>query len=226
VTAARTRDGRLARLLEIWSRLHIEQRVAAIAATLLIVSTLGPFSFVEAAEILAAGAVLVLLKQRAEGRAFHLPFGDGPAIFAAGIWCGVLIATRIFDRPPGMTVLALVCALLLAAAGLRERAKRAPDDLPEELVARRPERSGAAGAGAAPAMPVQAAPPARSAPAQSAASAAAKSVERRRPRPKAPGPEPDATRQLSLDEDVTISDEAAEPPSEPERQAPPAEPKR
>jgi hypothetical protein len=188
VTAAGARGGRLAGLLETWSRLHIEQRVAAIAATLLIVSTFGPFSFVEAAEILAAGGVLLLLKQRADGREFHLPFGDGTAVFAAGIWCGLLIATRIFDRPPGMTVLALVCALLLAAAGLRERAKRAPDDLPEGLVVRPPI------AHAAPVEPV-------------------------RRKPKASQPDTDATRQLSLDEDVTISlsDGPSEPPAEPDR---------
>jgi hypothetical protein len=193
VTATGAHGGRLAGLLETWSRLHIEQRVAAIAATLLIVSTLGPFSFVEAAEILAAGGVLLLLKQRADGRAFHLPFGDGTAVFAAGIWCGLLIATRIFDRPPGMTVLALVCALLLAAAGLRERAKRAPDDLPEGLVRRTPERSAVDAAEPAPSPPV-------------------KPISRK---PKASRPDTDATRQLSLDEDVTIS--LSEPPSEPER---------
>lgn len=113
-----------------WRELNVEQRVAAIAAVLVIVSTLGPFSFVEAAEILAAGAVLVLLRMRAQRREFHLPLGDGTAIAAAGLWCAVLIVTRMFDRPPGQTALALVCALLLAAAGVRERAKRAPDDLP------------------------------------------------------------------------------------------------
>jgi hypothetical protein len=113
-----------------WRQLNLEQRVAAVAATLVIVSTLGPFSFVEAAEILAAGAVLALVRMRADRRAFHLPLGDGTAIAAAGLWCAVLIATRMFDRPPGQTVLALLCALLLAAAGLRERAKREADDLP------------------------------------------------------------------------------------------------
>jgi hypothetical protein len=122
-----------ASVLETWRLLHVEQRVAAIAAILVIVSTLGPFSFVEAAEILAAGAVLLLVRMRAEGREFHLPLGDGSAIAGAGAWCGVLIATRMFDRPPGQTALALVCALLLAAAGVRERAKRAADDLPDPV---------------------------------------------------------------------------------------------
>jgi hypothetical protein len=114
-----------------WRALNVEQRVAAAAALLVIVSTLGPFSFVEAAEILTAGAVLALLWLRAQRRQFHLPLGDGTAIAAAGAWCAVLVATRMFDRPPGQTALALVCALLLAAAGVREHAKRAADDLPE-----------------------------------------------------------------------------------------------
>lgn len=129
--AAAERPARLAaEIAATWRALNVEQRVAGVGATLVIVSTLGPFSFVEAAEILAAGAVLVLLRMRALRREFHLPLGDGTAIAAAGAWCAVLIATRMFDRPPGQTALALLCALLLAAAGARERAKRAPDDLP------------------------------------------------------------------------------------------------
>ena len=215
MSAAGAHGGRLASLLATWGRLHVEQRVAAVAAALLIVSTLGPFSFVEAAEILAAGAVLLLLKQRADGRAFHLPFGDGTAVFAAGIWCGLLIATRIFDRPPGMTVLALVCALLLAAAGLRERAKRAPDDLPEGLVRREANAAAAGGPGTVE-------PPARApeaaAPRSTPTAPAKRAPSRPKPRP-APDPETGATRQLSLDEDVTISlsDDPPEPPGESER---------
>jgi hypothetical protein len=132
VSETASRPARLgAAVAETWRRLNFEQRLAAIAATLTIVSTLGPFSFVEAAEVLAAGAVLVLLRMRAQGREFHLPLGDGTAIAAAGLWCAVLIATRMFDRPPGQTALALVCALMLAAAGIRERAKREADDLPD-----------------------------------------------------------------------------------------------
>ena len=38
--------------------------------------------------------------------------------------------TRLFDRPLGQNVLALACAALLAAAGLRERAIRPRDDVP------------------------------------------------------------------------------------------------
>jgi hypothetical protein len=112
--------------------LNFEQRVAAAAAVLLILSTFGPFSFVEAGELLLAGGVLALLLARAEGKRFHLPFGDGTAIAAAGIWAGALIVARLFERPLGQNLLALACAATLFLAGARERAKRPADDLPPE----------------------------------------------------------------------------------------------
>jgi hypothetical protein len=130
--------------------LNTEQRVAAAAAILLVVSTFGPFSFVEAGELLLAGGVLGLLLARAEGKRFHLPFGDGTVIAAAGIWAGALIVARLFDRPLGQNLLALACAAILFLAGARERAKRPADDLPPELetppIRRRrpPRRPGAA----------------------------------------------------------------------------------
>jgi hypothetical protein len=117
-------------LSETWRRLNFEQRVAAVAALLLIVSTFGPFSFVEAAIVLTSAGVLMLLKKRADHKEFHLPFGDGTVILAAGLWCGLLIVVRLFDRELGQSVLALVCAAILAGAGARERAKRPADDLP------------------------------------------------------------------------------------------------
>jgi hypothetical protein len=58
----------------------------------------GAFSFVEAAVLLVAVGVLTLLAQRAEGRAFHLPGGDGWVITAAGFWTCVLVIWRIFDK--------------------------------------------------------------------------------------------------------------------------------
>ena len=115
---------------ETWRRLNFEQRVAAVGAVLLIVSTLGPFSFVEAAIILIGLGVLFLLRKRAEGKLFHVPFGDGTVIAAAGAWSGFLIFVRFLDRPLGQNLLAMVCAAILLLAGLRERAKRPPDDLP------------------------------------------------------------------------------------------------
>jgi len=116
----------------LWRALNLEQRVAAVGAVLLIVSTFGPFSFIEAAVALAALAVLALLRARGEGRRFHLPLGDGTAILVAALWSALLIVTRLFDRPLGQSVLALGCAAILAAAGLRERTKRPADDLPPE----------------------------------------------------------------------------------------------
>ena len=113
-----------------WRLLGPEQRVAAVGCLLLIVSTFGPFTFVEVAEIVTALGVLALLKRRADGARFHLPFGDGTAVAAAGAWVGLLILVRLFDRPLGQNLLALACAGLVAAAGLRERAKRPMDDLP------------------------------------------------------------------------------------------------
>ena len=78
----------MAEVWSTWRRLNFEQRTAAVGALLLIVSTFGPFSFVEAAEALIGLAVLYLLRQRAEGKRFHLPFGDGTVILAAGAWAG------------------------------------------------------------------------------------------------------------------------------------------
>lgn len=116
----------------MWRAWNAEQRVAAIGAVLLIVSTFGPFSWIEVATILVGVAVLLLLRRRAQGRPFHLPFGDGIVIAAAGAWSALLILVRLFDRPLGQGMLALACATLLLAAGLRERARRPMDDLPRE----------------------------------------------------------------------------------------------
>ena len=122
---------------ETWRRLNLEQRGAGIGSVLLIVSTIGPFSFVEVAIIVVAAAVLLLLRKRAEGREFHIPFGDGTMIAVAGIWSGILILIRLFDRPVGQGLLALACAAILVLAGLRERAKRPMDDLPTERIRER-----------------------------------------------------------------------------------------
>jgi hypothetical protein len=119
-------------LPRVWRVLGSEQRIAAAGSLLLIVSTFGPFTFIEAAEILAALGVLLLLKRRADGYQFHLPFGDGTAIAGAGIWCGILILIRLFDRPLGQNLLALACAVVVFAAGFRERSKRPMDDVPPE----------------------------------------------------------------------------------------------
>jgi hypothetical protein len=134
---------RSSEVLAMWRAWNAEQRVAAVGATLLIVSTFGPFSWVELATVLVGVGVLLLLRRRAQGRPFHLPFGDGIVIAAAGAWSALLILVRIFDRPLGQNLLALACSALLVAAGLRERARRPMDDLPREqdtLWEERPQR--------------------------------------------------------------------------------------
>lgn len=111
-----------------FQRLGFEQRLAGVGALLLLVSTFGPFSFVEGAEVLVALAVLVLLRARAHGKGFHLPFGDGAVMFAGGAWAGVLILIRLFDRPLGQNLLALLCAAILLFAGLREHVRAEPGE--------------------------------------------------------------------------------------------------
>jgi hypothetical protein len=91
---------------------------------LLVASTFGPFSWIEAAIVLSGLGVLLLLYQRGMGKTFHLPEGDGTLVAIAGVWAGLLIAIRLFDRPLGQNLLALACAAILVAAGARERARR------------------------------------------------------------------------------------------------------
>ena len=112
----------------------------------------GAFSFVEAAVLLVAAGVLVLLFIRAEGGAFHVPGGDGGVITAAGLWACVLILWRMFDKE-GTSVhgqytttsgiewgifVAFGVAALLAYAGTRIRIAHQPEPpLPGEPGARR-----------------------------------------------------------------------------------------
>ena len=150
-----TGASRSERLGGSWRRLGVEQRVAAIGAFLLAFSTLGPFSFVEAAQLLVCFALLALLKARADGRRFHLPFGDGTIVMVAGLWSAGLIVVRLFDRPLGQGLLALVCAAIVAGAGLRERSQRPMDDIAvsasEPLAARPPTKRGGGDTGEWPA---------------------------------------------------------------------------
>jgi hypothetical protein len=124
-----TRTSLPRRAAQAFRLLNLEQKAAAVSALLLAVSTIGPFSWVELAELVVAGGVLALLLARAERKEFHLPFGDGTVIAAAGVWSGALIVARLFDRPLGQNLLALACAAVLFLAGARERAKHPPDDL-------------------------------------------------------------------------------------------------
>jgi hypothetical protein len=177
------------RVARAWRSLPAERRLAAIAAILLFLSLFLPwyqrqffvvvsgkpvpasdsqtgwaaFSFVEAAVLLVAAGVLVLLFQRAEGRAFHVPGGDGGVIMAAGLWTCVLIVWRMFDKQGASShgaditsygiewgiFAALAIAGLLAYSGSRIRAAHVPEPpLPGERPrTRQPdERLGRSGA--------------------------------------------------------------------------------
>jgi hypothetical protein len=171
----------MTRLLRDWRALEPEQRLAAAAAAALFVTMLLPwyqqnavvnapritplqsrnlnafqvFSFVEAAVLLVAVAVMYLLYARSEGRDFNLPGGDGSVIFAAGIWTALLLILRLFDKPGinhhGIAAnvgvqwgifFALAAAGLLALAGSRMRRSRligAPLARAERVTRRAPE---------------------------------------------------------------------------------------
>ncbi len=153
----------MARLARDWRALEPEQRLAGAATLALFVTMLLPwyqqnavvdaprtaplqsrnlnafqaFSFVEAAVLLVAVAVIYLLYARAEGRDFKLPGSDGAVVMAAGLWTALLLVVRLFDKP-GITshrvaanvgvqwgiFFALAAAGLLAYAGSRMRAGR------------------------------------------------------------------------------------------------------
>ena len=153
-------------LAHAWGALDRDRRLAAIAAIALFVTmflpwyqqnavvtaaknqplvsrnlnAFGVFSFVEAAVLLVAVAVLVLLYMRADGRRFQLPGGDGAVVLAAGLWSALLLILRLFDKP-GITqhgvaanvgiqwgiFFALAAAGLLAYAGSRMRAGQRPE---------------------------------------------------------------------------------------------------
>ena len=101
-------------------------------------SAFGAFSFVEAAVLLVALAVLFLVWARSQKKAFHLPGGDGTAITIAGGWALLLLIWRLFDKPSiagaGATIglqwgifAACVAAGAVLAAGLQVRAAHRPE---------------------------------------------------------------------------------------------------
>ncbi|HWY18245.1 MAG TPA: hypothetical protein VNY27_05985 [Solirubrobacteraceae bacterium] len=153
----------MTRLMRDWRALEPDQRLAAGAALALFVTMLlpwyqqnavvnaprtaplqsrnlnafGAFSFVEAAVLLVAVAVIYLLYARAEGHEFHLPGSDGAVVMAAGLWTALLLVIRLFDKPGisshGVAAnvgvqwgifFALGAAGLLAYTGSRMRAGR------------------------------------------------------------------------------------------------------
>ena len=119
--------GVLGRVGRDWRALNGEQRLAAIAALLLLLSMLlpwyqetgnaivgghleriddsksafGVYSFIEAAIFVVVVGVIALLWARAERKTFHLPGGDGSIIMGAGLWVMFLIFFRQLDKPDG-----------------------------------------------------------------------------------------------------------------------------
>jgi hypothetical protein len=172
----------MTRLTSAWRALTPEQRLAGGAAAALFVTMFLPwyqqnavvnaprtaplqsrnlnafqvFSFVEAAVLLVAVAVLYLLFARGERRTFQLPGGDGTVVLAAGIWVALLLILRLFDKP-GITThgiaanvgiqwgifFALAAAGMLALAGSRMRANRPPIGRRSEPPLRRSSRRSA-----------------------------------------------------------------------------------
>jgi hypothetical protein len=60
-------------------------------------------SFIEASIFLVCLGVLALMFARGERKAFHLPFGDGIVVSAAGAWVAFLVFYRFIDQPAGGT---------------------------------------------------------------------------------------------------------------------------
>jgi hypothetical protein len=101
-------------------------------------SALGAFTWIEAAILLVAVAVLFLVWARSRKMGFHLPGGDGVAIMLAGGWAELLLVWRLFDKPnvegAGVTMGiqwgifgAMLAAGALIAAGARVRAMHVPE---------------------------------------------------------------------------------------------------
>ncbi len=261
---AASSGGILRRTGRAWRALEPEQRTAAAGALALFVTMFLPwysktavgvvkgapvkvddsltafqeFSFVEAAVLLVAVGILWMLFARGEGKAFHLPFGDGNVIFAAGLWVCALVFYRQFDKPSPGTVQGLattvgvswgifvtfLTGLFIAFSGQRLRSARlaepalpgavAPSDEPAPRGRRRPRSDDGPGSVRADAWQ---APDDRPRPGRDVSPTV---VDRR------PGPSFDET--LVADVPEYPSGRAAEPqpqpPTDVTRQAPPADP--
>jgi hypothetical protein len=126
----------------------VDKRLAKVSDDL---SAFQVFTFIEASVLLVAVGILVMLFARGEGRAFHLPGGDGTIVLGGGIWVCLLIFIRQLDKPAGhgssqfaTTIgvqwgifIAFLAGLGLAFAGWRIRAAhRAEPPLPGEAPTR------------------------------------------------------------------------------------------
>ncbi|QEC50151.1 hypothetical protein FSW04_22955 [Baekduia soli] len=157
----------ITRLRRAFGVLAAEQRRVLLAAVLVLVSMLLPWysktttgfqgntiaaqheaklaifvpSFVEASIFLVAIALIVLMFRRGERSAFHLPFGDGVVVTAAGAWVSLLVFYRFVDQPRGGTTrnlvytydlswgifFGLLAGAFLIYAGQRLRTARLPE---------------------------------------------------------------------------------------------------
>jgi hypothetical protein len=221
----------MSRLAHAWRTMAPEQRLVAVAALALLVtmflpwyglqsldrktgvinshdiSAFGDVSFVEAAIFLVAVGVSAIVFARGEGRAFHLPGGDGLIVMIGGCWAALLIFYRVFSRPSGGGYpvgiewgffLAFVAAGGLALAGWRMRAGERPEPPASARPPRPPRRPPAPDEE----ITVRAGVPARSRP--SAPLAADPAGTARRPRyPPAPGAPQSEPEQLSFEDPPT-----------------------
>jgi hypothetical protein len=106
----------------------------------LVQTGLGAFSWAEAALLLTGAATVYLAMRIGGGYVLPRPLTEWGLFLAAGLWCAAIIAYRMVDRPDldfdvvvsvdrgydlryGIFV-ALGGAVLIAAAGVRSRARR------------------------------------------------------------------------------------------------------
>ena len=105
------------------------------------ISAWGSFTWVDAAILLVAVSVAVLLYLRGAGRRIELPWSDGTTVALAGGWTIVLVLVLVFDKPKvsglGATVglqwgllVAMAAAGALLGAGLLMRSSERHGRLP------------------------------------------------------------------------------------------------
>ena len=100
----------------------------------LVVTGLGDFGWAEAALVLTATMVVLLVLRVGAGHVPPRPLREWALLLVAGVWAGAIVAYRMFDRPEFTLggagepydlgygiMLALGGAALIAAAGLRLR---------------------------------------------------------------------------------------------------------
>lgn len=121
------KESGLAKMRRVFESLSRQQRIAVLAALVLVLSELlpwysgslvlaegtalplrigdqrsglGAFSLVELALLITSVSILTLIYLRTEGlHKFTLPISDSTLITGAGLWSVLLIIYRMFDRP-------------------------------------------------------------------------------------------------------------------------------